>query len=496
MNVQLTNFYKRTNSTKQPVSFSVTYDCILKEGCSISKPIIMLDIGLLSNPSAYNYARIASFNRYYFITEWEFSNRLWIAYLTTDILASYKTDIYNGYAYVLRCSKYMDGAIIDTFYPAKTSFTEYNSFWGTGPYFSPWTPLLDEGTYVVGIINSDDDSDGAISYYSFTPSQFGTLKNVLLNNADWTDIEVTNPDIGLNLYKSLFNPFQYITTVKWFPCDLGDSGVSYTSINFGWWTLPGIHCKKIDTFFINYSNTFSFSCHPLASTRGTYLNCAPYSKYILYAPPFGEIELDSSLFANATFTNGYGSALCRVTIDLISGNAVLDVEISGSPSVEVQRISAQLSVEIHLAQLSSENTAGQVLGNITNGIMQGAKSVANTISSLFDWDLDKAQEGAETTGYMAEMVADATSVGTIHLAQIGSNGSLAQYYKTFKLVSRHMDIVDDDNTDFGRPYCKNDLLSTLSPGYIITSGAHISTNGLDKERIAVNAMLNGGVFLE
>ena len=109
---------KRINSTFIPQSFTATYQCILKEGCSVLNPVISLNIGLLNNPTSYNYAQIESFSRYYYIKNWTFSDSLWHAEMQVDVLASHKSDILGSSAYVVRCSKYSDGNIIDTFYPA------------------------------------------------------------------------------------------------------------------------------------------------------------------------------------------------------------------------------------------------------------------------------------------------------------------------------------------------------------------------------------------
>ena len=49
-------------------------------------PVIKLDIGLDNSPSGYNYAYIPDFNKYYYVSEWMFEERLWVAYLEEDVL--------------------------------------------------------------------------------------------------------------------------------------------------------------------------------------------------------------------------------------------------------------------------------------------------------------------------------------------------------------------------------------------------------------------------
>ena len=497
MDVKFAVVEKRINSTLIPSRFTSTYQCVLKEGCSVLNPVISLSIGLLNNPSTYNYAEIESFNRYYYIKNWTFSDGLWHAEMQVDILATYKADILESSAYVVRASKTYDGNLIDIFYPAKTSFTSYSSGWGNGTPQSPWKGQFDQGTYIVGIINKDDSSIGSVSYYAFTPTQFASLKYLLLDDANWTDIETPNPDLGINLYKSLFNPFQYFTTIKWFPFTISSDFGSYVStLDVGWWSIPAITCLRLRTFFWGTYNTLSFNAHPLSSSRGNYLNCAPYSTYTLYAPPFGEIELDASKFAMATYNNSIGSLQVQISVDLISGQAVIEGWVTGEEASTVLKMSTQLSIDIQLAQLYSDFDAGQVVNNVSTGIFSMAKDVVNTVRGMLPGQKDTSDSNTDSIVNKGNMVADALAVGTTHLSQIGSNGSLAQFQFPFILLTKHKDVADDDNTDFGRPYCKVKILSDVSPGYVQTINAHISITGFAAEAQSLNQYLDGGVYIE
>ena len=65
----------------------------LKQECSISSPVIMIEN---ENPVNYNYAYIPEFNRYYYISDMvSVRNNLWRIYLTVDVLMSFKDYIMN-----------------------------------------------------------------------------------------------------------------------------------------------------------------------------------------------------------------------------------------------------------------------------------------------------------------------------------------------------------------------------------------------------------------
>ena len=81
MLVNLYSFSKRPNSTKQPPvsdpSMKVLSNVQLKEGTNFLNPVLIFSPNLLSgtfSPSAFNYASIPYWERYYYITDWTWAN--------------------------------------------------------------------------------------------------------------------------------------------------------------------------------------------------------------------------------------------------------------------------------------------------------------------------------------------------------------------------------------------------------------------------------------
>lgn len=68
-----------------------TYDCVLKDDCSIENPIILIsDVSLVG----INYMRIQSFNRYYYIEDIvSVHNGMWEIHAHVDVLMSYRNEI-------------------------------------------------------------------------------------------------------------------------------------------------------------------------------------------------------------------------------------------------------------------------------------------------------------------------------------------------------------------------------------------------------------------
>lgn len=489
LSVNLYTFAKKVNSTRRPASASLSVDCILKEACSVIYPVIGLDKGAAWNPSAYNYAYISAFSRYYYVNDWSYSDGLWWASLAVDALATWRGNIYSASEYVIRASADYDGAIIDTMFPATVKYTVQRYGWnGAGLTGTPWAQTLSNGVYIVGIINNDSSAMGAVSYYAMTTAQFDNFKDYLLGNIDWTGILASNPDIGENLFKAIFNPFQYIVSIKWFPFPVTDimGKTAHTSIKIGWWEIENIDCYTFNVPFCDKTALLKLYQHPQASTRGIYLNQSPYNIYKLFAPPFGEFDLPGDLIGNAVFSNGESNLSVNIRCDLISGKASLQVgvlPIQSTGNINVLLTETTLSIDIQLAQIyqnASADASYTMGGNVINVITSAIKNGGNTGARI-----------AKDVG-----VIDAAEVGSINMSQIGNNGSLSQFYLGFYAETRSKEMTEDANTDKGRPLCKDVQLSTLAPGYVITAGSHIAIAGTETEISMVNDTLDGGVFLE
>ena len=113
MIVSLYTFSKEKNSTVRPSGDGTRFSCILKDSSGTMAPVIKLDIGLNNSPSGYNYAYIPDFRKYYYVSEWVFEDRLWVAYLEEDTLATWRDYIGNQMFYVLRAANGSDGNITD-----------------------------------------------------------------------------------------------------------------------------------------------------------------------------------------------------------------------------------------------------------------------------------------------------------------------------------------------------------------------------------------------
>lgn len=460
------NFYTHTksdNSTKQPTGTGTSFNCIMKDGCSVINPDIQLQMSLDTNPTAYNYAHIADFNRYYYVTDWYFEDRLWHARLRVDPMATYKSQIGSYSGYVVRCASAYNGDILDTLYPVTCERTTIANGSSQDPGWvdSP----SDGGTFVVGIIGSDADPNGcAVTYYAVTSSTMTAILNYLLDENHYNTIT----DIELDLLKCIFNPTQYIVSCMWFPFTV--IGVN-TTVEVGWWQLTGVSALRVSDPTQGNNLAFTIPKHPQAA-RGNYLNMKPFSSYFLSAGPWGVIQLDN---VNLIYEN---SLSCMIRVDCFTGSGRFIIYAADGSGASYEEHFAQIGVPVIIGQ----NTINQgALANAGSGVMGGAFAAAsgNIAAGI--------ASTIQTIGSFMDLMQPKSSI-------VGSNGSFA-FNKDFKLVGEFMTVAQEDKASRGRPLCEKRTMSNLS-GYILCADADPAIPGTDSEQAAIVNFMNSGFYYE
>ena len=511
--IKFYTFNKRTNSTKVPTGSGSTYNCTLKDDTSILEPVIRLQTS--NNVKVYNYAYIADFGRYYFVTDVVSSKGFWEISLKVDTLASEKTGIGAMAPYVLRAASESDEYILDTAYPADSYITEYitnisSTVTSGGVIYNSTTTtpfrIATERCYVLGIIGIGTEPLGSVNYYAMTQSQLNGFMGYLFGmTSTWSDISTSDYSDGVQ--RALLNPMQYIVSAIMLPF----SALTFSklpsnlvdSMHFGTYEYSGTgvaYALEASDLIKKKIAYMLMPSHPQASTRGKYLNGAPYSKYWLHLGPYGDIPLNGNLAplitAGATDPERY--ITCEFQFDCANGICEvlaydgLYANINHSVANLNKRlasVSFQAGIPIQLAQAYTDplaiqeaqfrllgTAAGSVAGGMTNPIGSAIGSLASIPSAV--GDIMRAQYPT--------------------VSSTGANGSLLQGYISDEDVyirSEHNRIVPENNTDLGRPLCQVKTINTLS-GFVLCSGADYGGAGTSQERDEINGYLNGGFFYE
>lgn len=452
--VTMFSFTKRANSTAQP-SGGTSFNCILKSDSSILTPTIELQLPITQAPN-YNYAYIPAYGRYYYVKDWLFTNRLWVASLSVDVLATYKKQIGDSALYVTRSSATYDGRIIDTMYPAKTSYTS-SAIVNAPPFPRNWS----QGSFILGLI-SGSSSTGAVAYYVMTKAQFASFASAIFTDGNFDSIT----DITQALWRTLFNPIQYVSRCLWVPIAFDDfSGADETRIKFGWWDM-NINCRDMGEIYITKTMTLAIPHHPQAASRGEYLNSGAYSRYKLHALPFGDFALDGMLLSPYT--------ALKLTFTLDPTTGVCNMRATGdSDSLVLLSTSAKLGVDIPLASLQS-NLSGAFSGTATAVASGGAGNILGSQAGILSaiGSLLPQTEGGGVQG---------------SAALIGEGGYILQ--------GEFFDIADEDNAHFGRPLMSKRTLSAL-PGFLQVQDGDVPINGTAAEFEQIKSYLEGGFYYE
>lgn len=506
-------FTKEVNSTAipSPSLGHVIQNCKANNGIDIISPIISLRVstgetmeGIYTTTPPYNYCHIPSMNRYYFVENWSWENGLWNAHLSVDVLATYKAQIGNMSAYVLRAAADWDGTISDSLYPTKTG-AYVSHQWGS-PSGNPWNWNVEEGTYCVGIIGS-----GMTQYYLFSFGGLNAFINKIFSNAYAAAVI---GELQLGLYeeaKAIIDPLQYISSVKFIPVEFTFTSITQ-NIRVGYADVEAsaLKCGSQVNLFGTVTQTFPTVAHPDAGTRGKYLNYPPYTNRKLEMNPFGIIDLDCSLIPAGQ------SIEARVVFDYPTGMAVLRVYVNIASAQQdplIALIKGQVGIDIQLSQVIAKgqgllttiqkaaNIGSQIMGGITGG--GGTGGMVGNIAGATGMNLPGAILGGVFSGVsgVSGFIRDAIDARIPSANTMGSIGSFAEFVGTPVLWEEFFRPVDDSISTRGRPLCQQRTLSTLAAttgtntGYILVADPDVSgIPGTAMERNMVASFLTGGFY--
>ena len=459
---------KKLNSTKRS-SGGASYGCVLKSESGKTSPYIELSGGNgINNPTGYNYAYIPVYGRYYYVSDWIWSDGKWCAQLEVDVLASFKDAIGSTSLYILRASEDYDGKILDTAYPAKSG-----SISRTQLLVSPWENNFSRGSYVVGVI-SKSGASGAVAYYVLSYANMATLRSAMMSQVDipqWgTNWDTLYPQLSGELIKAMINPFQYIASCMWLPFQMYSGGAA--SMNFGYWdsglAFPTMSANVYyEAIQITVPDDF-------IGTEEEWRRQPPFAQYQLTLPPFGTIEIDGSFCAFEPQLD------CQIFVDPITGDGHLIVWGASSRHVYAD-VHAQVGINVQIAQLSTDvmgavSTTAGTIGGIASKALSG--DIAGAISSAVSGVGNIAQATLPT------------------LSTSGQNGGVAGVSGQCRFTANFRNIVDYGNPIFGRPLCKMATPASLG-GFIMAKGGDaIPCQGTKAEKEQISRFIEGGFYYE
>lgn len=531
MQITLYKFSKLENSTKIPDATitSASFNCTLKESVSIMTPVIEFAFTpATSNPTDYNYMYIPDFHRYYFIDAWGYNRRCWVCNTHVDVMASFREDIFDTNAYILRShfkrgvtGVYFNSEISDSTYPITNAPPVYSATSIINPLNAyqnaagEW--VRDDGVFVIGILN-DQGAGGTVQYYAFTPTSFAAFMWDLLGSINWMEIPVDEVSAGLQ--KAIINPFQYIVSCFWSPFAIKPiAGTEVSSIRMGWYTFQNTPALLlIPDAWERKQVSLPIPRHP-QENRGQYLNAAPYSKYTLKFYPFGTVEISGADLM------GYNTLDLYVDTDLSSGEGILTVAVNNREN-PIRQIKSQVLVPLPVAQIAldiSRMNAGIAVGGAVgalNSAVSGGSDYFNNVTTdagswllaqgdrLYNWitgstineETGRNIERPESTGTLKSTVSNVISsaaAAATKVDMLGTCGSRSGYItQNLSLSGEFFSIADENIWYYGRPLCKNERIGDML-SFIQCDKVHVIASGaMGAEQKAIDSYLMGGCYIE
>lgn len=490
------NFSKRINSTKQPSSGGTTLTGTLRAPCSIEAPVIDIEASISTIPT-YTYCYIPEFHRYYFVSDWIIENRLYQCKLTEDYLASWKTNIGATNAYIDRCASESDGNIIDSQYITKVDLQTSDIPLTCEYYYSSGSP---NGCYVVGIINGESayqsQLGGGVTYYVLEDYQFRDLVAYLLstnflNNAGFPSTQSITQQIAQETAKAFVKPFDFIVSAVWYPFPVSKFATGNDiTVKVGYWEISTDICvgKLLTTLDANISITGELGNHPQASTRGNYLNYAPYTRIMVTIPPFGSFPLDLS------FRTRGDHIRCEVHLDPITGKAELYLHLYDGGAIFrpddaiVTTATAEMGVPIQLSQMAID------MVGVGKNLLQGAgQAIEGGAMGFLGGGIAGGIYGAVKSAFPS--IVNAVTCLSPMVSSKGVDGCPLYIFIRPRLTRQYSILVEEDNEELGRPLRAKRVINTLS-GFIKCYEVTVDYPAFDTEKSAIHDYLMDGFFWE
>ena len=475
---------KRKNSTFVPEESAIqkTEKAVLKEGCGVLSPTLILHFPYSANPYVWNFVRIREFKRFYWVVEWTVSDGVgnWELSLNVDVLASYRDVIAQKNFYIERCSVASNGDIIDLMYPAtakQTFATTKQTMWDD----SNWSG----GTFVCCILGKN----GLVNYYLFKTEAWKNVIKSMFSSTDWMKVPIT--DIPEAVLKAAVNPGQYMLKCFWLPMTVETEFIP-ANIDIGWWEIAmtgqagNTSCILDNQALISKTLTFETTVHP-QSARGSYLNNSPYTRGALFSHVFGYMPIDmNSLDAGNSFN-------VSVIIDPRTGICELRA-YQGNTTLALasKNISCPITVgNITDDTVSLSTTATNAVSGLVNLISGGFDAIGNENKSI---NGDVLSREFLPTGLGANIGNALNSLRGKSVVKSG-DGSLINSLGSLWFEQEFSHVVDYNNGMFGKPYCSTGKMADLGTGfYLIKNGSIGLEFAFESEINQVREWLERGVY--
>ena len=478
---------KRVNSTLF-VENGTLYDCFLREGTSIFKPILLLTVDVPEDFLKNNYFRIPAFNRSYYVTDavMETSRNIRVTG-EIDLLGTYRSQVLSSKAYIMYSQSSYDSMLSDERIKADLESTQY---WD----YNVMSDIDLAGTYILTIASDDPSGKfGSVQAYAMDQNQMKRLANKLNDTSILAQLKEFWTG---NLLDSIVSCIWIPVKSNWVANpNIVSIDVMGVSLSQGYRITNEKYSTSIEiTPHVPYKYT-SYDEETgaiLDESWRDFRNCEPYTEYYLWLPGYGlcQIHMGDIIadgqdepkfqlnYTVSTMTGEIMYTVCRENVNNPSYNQVGSV---------VQTIHGNFGVNIPIS-------------NRQGGFMDAAAKALSAGVML--------ATGHEVSGAVALIDAMKTSVSHASSTQgtlsgwVTSDAQLAGVYS----ITRVFNTTDSPSnlaSTVGRPSFRSATLSSLK-GITRCTGCYPRLEGATKyEQEQLSQLINsstnfiyGGIIIE
>lgn len=462
MNVNFYTFSKRRNSTKQPTGTGTIIDCKLKEGTSVKNPKLTIS----GDVFGYDYAYIADFGRYYFVSDVISEAKGITTYvLEEDSLASNKTAIGNTVARIAFSATGYNINLADTRCAVSTKKLNYKK--------QVASSLSKTGCYVLTVFNNQSGaSNGLGQSYILDAANIQTVRSWLGDNNVMQQ--------AINYF--LGNPLEAVFQCHWvpFPVSGPSDATSVGVIYIGNQPSNLLSAKTFSGTGIKGGNTQI----DLPWRYNDFRDSEPYTSATLFLPGVGNIDINMSDWLNSNHIN--------VEYEMEYGTGDLTYLLVDDGGFLIQSASCNVASLCPLAQFTS-NMGGAVssIGGVAGGLATAAAGIFSENAML----TISGAAGALTAGANTALAMNKRAASL----KGGVGGRTNSLITDFIFTGYYMDTEDVTDANYiatkGRPVAQTHAISSHS-GYVQCDNASVSIGGESWERDQINSYLNSGFFYE
>lgn len=458
MIIELFNFSKKHNSTAVPNDEDgVELNVRLKSETSIWNPQFVLSSNDLP---IYNYVKWD--DRFYFISNViKGNNNIVYMECVIDVLGTWRSDILSTTTFVERSSSSYNAYLNDNEVSVNQEISEMA--YDTTQLTIGSTNLFNRvGCYIVRCTSEDSNSITGIATYIMTKTELSSLLAFLFNDsgtiweAAWDSVT-----------KAVFNPFQYILSVKWCAMNYSFMTSKLTSkeVKLGWWST-GVNAKVVD--YLGGNVSFQLDVTNALGHYEDFRDTNPnYTKYKIYIPGTGLIEIPSIMMRAAIDIQLY--------YDVITGKSTWFLLYHDSNYV-FMRLDGNVMADIQISQVNHD--LGGAIGNAVGSIGMGLSG--NTIGAVAG--------GVNAIGNILQSTPS-ISGGASSMTELATINAIVIYTERYRCKSSYFPITR------GRPLMQNTLLSTLR-GFCQCGQASIDCDAPPQYKDSINNYINSGFYIE